>query len=262
MGGMVKLSRITLYPIKALDGVDVPSATVLPSGALQNDRRFALVDAAYQYINGKSTAAIHRIRAEYSADLSTVRLSLGGEAESQQFDWPGDMAGVAGWLSQVLGRRCRLVENAVAGHPDDRDSPGPTLIGVATLAATAAWFDGVSVDEMRRRLRANLEADAAEPFWEDQLPFRAPPGHGPEFSIGGVKLRAWNVCQRCIVPTRDALTGESTPGFAKQFVERRRAELPPWSPPERFEDFYRAAINTRIAPGAQGGEIRVGDELA
>ena len=67
------LGRITIYPIKSLDGVDVESVAVLPNGALENDRRFALVDADGHYVNGKRTAAVHRIRAAYDLTQMTVR---------------------------------------------------------------------------------------------------------------------------------------------------------------------------------------------
>jgi uncharacterized protein YcbX len=36
------LDRITLYPVKSLDGVDVEEACVLPSGGLEFDRRWRL----------------------------------------------------------------------------------------------------------------------------------------------------------------------------------------------------------------------------
>ncbi|MFM7034641.1 MAG: MOSC N-terminal beta barrel domain-containing protein [Planctomycetia bacterium] len=41
---MPTLDRITIYPVKSLDGVDVEECRVLPSGALENDRRWRLVD--------------------------------------------------------------------------------------------------------------------------------------------------------------------------------------------------------------------------
>jgi uncharacterized protein YcbX len=40
---MPQLQRITIYPIKSLDGVDVPAAALLPSGPLENDRRWAIL---------------------------------------------------------------------------------------------------------------------------------------------------------------------------------------------------------------------------
>ena len=42
---MPTLERITVYPIKSLDGVVLESCRVLAGGALEHDRRYALVDA-------------------------------------------------------------------------------------------------------------------------------------------------------------------------------------------------------------------------
>ncbi len=64
------LGRITIFPIKSLDGVDVLEARVLASGALEHDRQFALIDAEGRFVNGKRTEAVHRVRAEY--DLAAI----------------------------------------------------------------------------------------------------------------------------------------------------------------------------------------------
>jgi uncharacterized protein YcbX len=42
---MPELAQISIYPIKALDSVALTQTTVLPSGALQHDREFAIIDA-------------------------------------------------------------------------------------------------------------------------------------------------------------------------------------------------------------------------
>ena len=41
---MPTLDRITIYPIKSLDGIDVAQARVLACGALEHDRLWRLVD--------------------------------------------------------------------------------------------------------------------------------------------------------------------------------------------------------------------------
>ena len=50
---MGPISRILIYPIKSLDGVEVPEVATLASGALAGDRRLALVDANGRVMNGK-----------------------------------------------------------------------------------------------------------------------------------------------------------------------------------------------------------------
>ncbi|RME19059.1 MAG: MOSC domain-containing protein, partial [Candidatus Zixiibacteriota bacterium] len=62
------------------------------------------------------------------------------------------------------------------------------------------------------------------------------------------------------VPTRDPVTGETTKSFVERFTERRQATLPPGVPRERFPDYYRLTINTRVA-SPEPVTIRVGDAV-
>jgi uncharacterized protein YcbX len=249
-----KLDRITIYPIKSLDGVDVECARVLSSGALEHDRQFAIVDAAGKFVNGKRTAAIHSIRAEY--DLAALTVRLGGAAE---FSLREQQSEIAAWLSDALGPACQLVENTIVGFPDDVDAPGPTLISTSTLAAVASWFPGFTLDETRRRFRANLELSAEAPFWEDRLVGDA--GDEPAFRIGEAQFHGVNPCQRCVVPTRDTITGASTTGFQKAFATERERHLPACAPRGRFNHFYRLAVNTRLAPGQSRRQLRRGETV-
>lgn len=250
----VVLDRITIYPIKSLDGVDVQSARVLSSGALEHDRQFAIVDAAGKFVNGKRTAAIHSIRAEY--DLAAMTVRLGGAAE---FSLREQQSEIAVWLSNALGLACQLVENTIVGFPDDVDAPGPTLISTSTLAAVVSWFPGLTLDETRRRFRANLELATDSPFWEDRLVGDA--GDEPAFQIGEAQFHGVNPCQRCVVPTRDTITGASTAGFQKAFATERERHLPAWAPRGRFNHFYRLAVNTRLAPGQSRRQLRRGETV-
>jgi uncharacterized protein len=254
---MPAISRITLFPIKSLDGCDVPAATVLPSGGLQHDRRWAIVDAEGVMVNAKRRPTLHRIRAEFGADIESVELSAQGQR--QVFRLPDEAKEIAHWLHLAFGVECRIVEDRTGGFPDDDAAPGPTIVSTASLAAVASWFPGISEDEARRRFRANLELDAPAPFWEDQL--GADGSHRPRFAVGPVVFTGATICQRCPVPTRDSHTGEVWPGFARQFADQRSAELPEWAPASQFDHFYRLAINTVLESIDAGATIRVGDEL-
>src|SRR3990172_1570067 len=163
------LSRITIFPIKSLDGVSLDEVEVLPSGALANDRRFALFDADGRIVNGKRTAAVHRIHAEFDLPQMTVRLADFVHGTSAEFSLHHEADALSHWLSSALGIACGLAENATVGFPDDTDAPGPTLISTATLEQVATWFPGLTLDEARLRFRTNLEIDGVEPFWEDRL---------------------------------------------------------------------------------------------
>ncbi|TKX55955.1 MOSC N-terminal beta barrel domain-containing protein, partial [Halorubrum sp. SP9] len=39
---MARVERLTVFPVKGLDGVDVEAARVLDGGTLERDREFAL----------------------------------------------------------------------------------------------------------------------------------------------------------------------------------------------------------------------------
>lgn len=262
----VRLSRINLYPIKSFDGLAVERATVLASGALAGDRRWALRDARGECMNGKRYPKIHLLRALFSPKLEQVTLK--SELDGRQETFPllnpaGDVAGrypdLEAWLGDFFGERVMIVENPRAGFPDDTESPGPTIVSNQTLAEIARWFELANIDNARRRFRANLEIETSAPFWEDRLVTVA--DRVVDFSIGRVRFEGTNPCQRCPVPTRDPWTGEVRPGFARTFADQREATLPAWAEASRFDHFYRLSVNTRPANVDGAGEICVGDEL-
>jgi MOSC domain-containing protein len=254
------LSRMTIYPIKSLDGLELPSAAVLAEGALVNDRRFALVDGQGRYVNGKRTAAVNRVRARFDLEAMEVRLGGGSEEAWAAFSLTDDHDRLGEWFSDRLGTACRFVENSSGGFPDDRDAAGPTLVSTATLHEVAGWFAGLDLDETRRRFRANLEIDGVAPFWEDRLvgASRKP----VEFRIGAVRWLGLKACQRCVVPSRSSQEGEPTHGFQKSFTLERERTLPAWAPAEQFDHFYRLAVNTRLAPNQTTGILHVGDAVS
>jgi len=227
--------------------VRVDEARVLSSGALEFDRRWALTDSRGRFVNGKNYAALHSIRAIY--DLAKLEVVLEGHAFSLIRDTPA----IARWLSERLGDTMQFQEDAVAGFPDDTDSPGPTFVSSGSIARVAEWFT-FPIDQARKRFRTNIEFEGTEAFWEDCL-------YGSTFHVGDVIVDAVNPCQRCIVPSRDALTGAQDSGFQKRFAELRRAGMPEFAKTGQFNHYYRFAVNTRIDATEAGKTIRVGDPL-
>ena len=57
---MPTLDRITIFPVKSLDGVEVAAARVLSSGALEHDRRWQLVDMEGRVVNARHEHAPSR----------------------------------------------------------------------------------------------------------------------------------------------------------------------------------------------------------
>lgn len=251
------LARIVIHPVKSLDGMDVSSARVLPSGALEHDRRFAIRDEGGRIVNGKRDPRVHRIRMRFDFEGRVLELREGGGAE-ESFALGADRGRLHEWLSSHFGFPVALDENAGTGFPDDTESPGPTLVSRATLDEVAGWFPGSTAEGMARRFRANLIVDGFPPFGEDALV--GAPGRPIRFRIGAMEFFGTNPCARCAVPTRDPETGAGDPEFAKRLAARRREALPTWAPKERFDHFYRLAVNTRRA-GTEGGVLRVGDPV-
>jgi uncharacterized protein len=268
---MPRVAGIRLHPIKSLDPVSVPEARIGPGGGLELDRGWALYTADGRWVNGKRTAAIHLIRAEFALDIRSVTLSVPGDRRqipSREFAFPQDTQGAAEWFSVYFEQQI-IVRYSPEGFPDDTVAHGPTIISTPSLLAVCVWFPGVTLAEARRRFRTTLEIDISgvngheklPAFWEDQL-FAADENYAVRFRIGEVNFEGSNPCARCPVPTRDSQTGEDLIGFQKRFSELRRENLPPWAPAERFDHFYRLSTNTRVASSEYGKLLRVGDAVS
>jgi ferredoxin-NADP reductase/uncharacterized protein YcbX len=255
---MPYLARINVYPIKSLDGVSVATTKVLPTGALADDRRFAIFDALGQYVNGKRNDRIHQLRSTFDPTTQHLTLSDGAEAPTKTFNVNSERDHLEDWLTEFFAFPVSFRENVAAGFPDDTDSPGPTLISSATLREVASWFN-LSLEQTRARFRTNLEIDGVPPFWEDHL--YGLRGVTVRFKIGELLFDGVNPCQRCVVPARDPLTGLSVPDFAKKFVEMRRQYLPDWAESSRFNHYYRLAINTRLVEHQPAASLSTGDPI-
>jgi uncharacterized protein YcbX len=274
------LANIRLHPIKALDPISVNEARIGPNGGLELDRVWALYSADGRWVNAKRTAAMHLIRAAYALDTSSVTLTVPGDRRdipAMTFAFPGDPEGAAEWFSMYFEQAIQ-VRYTREGFPDDGLAAGPTIVSTPSLETVCEWFPGMTLDEARRRFRTTLEINSLDsgdaggengyastseklpPFWEDRL-FAESETSVVRFKIGDVAFEGSNPCARCPVPARESQTGVDTLGFQKQFIELRRAQLPPWAPVDRFDHFYRLATNTRVPSTELGKVLRVGDAL-
>ncbi|MGI9459120.1 MAG: hypothetical protein ACR2NF_03900, partial [Pirellulales bacterium] len=167
----------------------------------------------------------------------------------------------------------------------------PTVISTESLVEVASWF-GLSLDEARNRFRMNLELSSDEnaqatirqgsplifnvPFWEDALAFPgsvdalenpeseylidvAPVSPSP-FWLGSVELCARGVCRRCVVPSRNSLTGVVTEGFREIFEARRSHLLPSNVNARNWRDYFCLGVNTSIEK-LSGNQLMIGDQL-
>lgn len=248
------LAKIWLFPIKSLDPIAVDRPEIAPSGALLGDRQFALFDQQGRYINGKNNPLVHRIRTRYDLANRLVTLGIQGEQQTVTLHLDRQRRELEQWFSDFLHQPVELRQNLTAGFPDDTDSPAATIVSLATLETVQSWFPDLSLEQIRLRFRTNLEIAGVPPFWEDRL-------YGISVQIGAVTFWGTNLCQRCPVPGRDPFTGEPYPQFVKIFTQHRRATLPPWADPSRFNHFYRLTVNTRVPPSEVGKTLQVGDAV-
>ena len=280
------LARIAVHPVKSLDRHPVEEARIAERGALEGriggafvgDREYAMTakpaDAPHDaetasvggngdYVNGKRTAKVHRLRAEVDGSDRTVTLRERGGGDTAEnadgrtfaLDDPDDLND---YLTDFFGEPVSVRREPVGGYPDDREFSGPTLVSTATLDAVASWFD-LPVDDVRRRFRANLEVDGVPAFWEDRL--YADHGEAVRFRIGDVAVDGVHPCARCVVPSRDPDTGEETLGFRERFIERRRATRPDWLDSDRYDHDFRLMVNTDVPESEWGETIAVGDPV-
>jgi len=256
----IVVSKIVVFPIKSLDGVEVQEAAFLPTGGLEHDREFALYDEAGRWMNGKRDARIHTIRSEYNLDRLTVKLKSPTHSNWHTFHLVDNQSEIESWFTDIFGIPIFLRRDQSAGFPDDSYAKGPTIISTGTILEVGAWFAISDVSETRRRFRTNIEVSADSPFWEDQL--FGPPRQEIGFRLGEVELFGVGPCKRCAVPIRNSLTGEEIPNFQDIFNTKRVATLPPWSNRARFGPlYYRLAINTRVQDSYGGKHIKIGDKF-
>ena len=250
------ISKITVYPLKSFDGIDLEFSSVLDSGALEHDRKLALIDSNGKYYNAKKYSDIHKFEGQFHKNWHSMVISRPDKNAMEFFDLRTDQHRLVKWISQFQPNIVSYKENELSGLPDDQEANGPTIISEATLELVASWFEGLTLHDIRRRLRPNIEVSGVPAFWEDRLCSNKIP-----FSIGTVSLLGTNPCQRCVVPSRCPRTGQVTSHFADTVSQKRKQLLPNWSSIDQFDHYYRLATNTRLPAGTGGGNISLGDEI-
>jgi uncharacterized protein len=261
------LTQIVIYPIKSLDGMVVNRAKISTGGALEFDRRWAIVDASGKVVNAKRTVKIQQLRSQFdfestsleSEPKSIIHLQTLDDPNPHSFCLTTELTELGIWLSQFFGFSVSLSENATTGFPDDPNAYGPTIVSTATLETICDWFPDLDLAEVRRRFRTNLELSDVPAFWEDRL-FGASE-EVINFQLGNIQFYGINPCQRCVVPTRNSLSGDVTPKFQQTFIHQRQQTLLPEVNAARFNHFYRLAVNTQIPLFEAGKFLNTGDAL-
>ncbi|WP_226479314.1 MOSC domain-containing protein [Natrinema amylolyticum] len=252
---MARLNRLRVYPVKGLDGIDLEAADVLEGGTLAHDREFALFDPDGDVFNGKRTDRVHALDTEYDPVTGTLAVET-PDGEERQFDLEADRETAESWFSEFFDAELSLERDTSLGFVDRREM-GPSVVSTATLETVASWFDEMSVESARRRIRANIEVSGVDPFWED----RFVGADAPAFEIGDVRFEGVTPCGRCVVPQRDPDTGEPIAEFQSQFVRKREETFPEWADADAFDHYYSLMIITRVLEADRGETLRVGDPV-
>ncbi|MFB6270689.1 MAG: MOSC domain-containing protein [Halobacterium sp.] len=252
---MAGIDRLRVYPVKGLDGVDVDEADVLTGGTLEHDRRFALFDGDGDVVNGKRTARVHALDTDYDVDTGEFVVTT-RDGDTERFALDENPGRAEAWFSEFFDLDLTLGRDDELGYVDRREM-GPSVVSTATLEEVASWFDDLTVDGARRRLRANVEVAGVPAFWEDRFVGE----NAPAFEAGGVRIEGVTPCGRCVVPSRDPDTGDPTPEFRETFLERRRETFPEWADGDAFDHFYTLMLIASVPDADRGETLRVGDPV-
>jgi len=253
------LERITIFPVKSLDGMDLQKAEIAEGGCLLHDREFAISDTDGNFIIGKNNPLVHTLRS--SVDFKTEMISFRHENESQWTDFhlQEEKIKIQSYLSNYFGMETILHQNKKGRFLDIPDISGVTALSSSTLQEVSGWYDNMNLDETRKRFRATIEIEGVPAFWEDKLFSKE--GRGIEFKVGDVTMFGMSPRARCIVPTRNPETGEGIHAFPKIFSRHRAATLPEWSTLEEYGHHYYLTVNCYIPASEIGKTIEPGNEI-
>jgi uncharacterized protein YcbX len=269
---MAHIERLRRYPIKGLDGTDLESATITAAGTIAGDREYAMCEPTADRIetgddmqtlayNGKQTDRFHAVRTHLDAE--THVLTVETDDESRRFDLSTEagLVDASEWFGEFIDDDVEFRRREPPSFVDRPDA-GPSVISTATLEEVASWFDDMTVEGARRRLRANVEVGGVPAFWEDRFVGDDASGFVVDGDDGEIRFEGAEPCARCVVPSRDPETGDPLPEFRERFIERREATFPEWADRDAFPHFYTVMLISRVPEGSRGRTLAVGDEVA
>lgn len=253
------ISRITIYPVKSLDGIALQKAQVVKGGCLHHDREYAIIGSNGKFVNGKSNPLVHSLRSAVDFDNEIISFRQQEETDWNSFYLQNERPAIDAYLSNFFSTTVTLHQNKEGRFLDIPDISGMTVFSAASLEAVAGWFNNMDLEETRKRFRATIEIASVPAFWEDQLFFEE--GTAVEFTAGDITVLGISPRARCVVPTRHPQTGEVMHGFPKSFAMHRMADLPESSTLEDYGHGYFLTVDCLLPPSEIGKWIAVGDEL-
>lgn len=253
------LKKITIYPVKSLDGILLQKAQIGNGGCLVHDRAYAIVDSAGKYVNGKSNSLVHSLRSDIDFENNVIGFRHEHNTEWNRFHLQNNKEAIDDYLSAFFKIPVNLLNNTGGKFLDVPILSGVTILSTSSLETVGTWFTEMKPEETRERFRANLEISNVPAFWEDRLFFKE--GTAVEFKIGEAVLYGMSPRARCVVPSRHPQTGEVIQLFQKIFAMQRAQSLPAGSTLHHYGHTYYLSVDCYIPPSEFGKWIRVGEEV-
>jgi uncharacterized protein YcbX len=222
VSGVLRLSAIFIYPVKACRGISVPGADVGPRG-FEGDRRWMIVDGADEFVTQRERPELALVGTRLAGDaielaaaglppLAVPRRHDVGPARTVRVwrHWGRAVEHRAGseWFTRLLGGAHRLVympdDHLRRVNPDraGRDHFVGFADGYPFLIVSRASLDDLNARLAApveiERFRPNLVVEGAAPYAEDDW---------AELRIGRLRFRGVKRCDRCSVTTVDPRTG-------------------------------------------------------
>jgi uncharacterized protein YcbX len=221
---MITIQGLYIYPLKSARGIALERSAIGPSG-LAWDRHWMAVDARGGFLSQRVQPKLARIVPELAGaqlvlsapGVSPLAVPLAPAGEPTRVrvwkhEGPALDAGpeAAEWLSAVLTQPARLVSvspvnNRVADPQYAGDAAAPIAFpdGFPVLVCNQASLDVINARLPQpvpmARFRPNLVLEGLPPFAEDHIGL---------IETSGVQLRLVKPCVRCVIPSRDQVTGE------------------------------------------------------
>jgi uncharacterized protein YcbX len=235
----MRLSAITIFPIKSCAGIDLDSVVVDRFGPA-GDRRWMVVADSGRFITQRDLPAMSQIGVSLSEQgicltrpgpPLDVPVPDPGAPPRLVRVWedrvPAQDAGdaAAAWLRECLATPCRLVY-----MPDDAQRRVDGIY--AREGETVSFADGfpllliseASLEDLNARLpapvpmnrfRPNLVVSGCEPFAEDDW---------RRIRIGSLEFEVAKPCSRCVMPSIVQETGDRDPHINRTLASFRRRE--------------------------------------
>lgn len=219
------VSRLFVYPIKSLGGMELEAAEVEARG-FRHDRRWMLVDEGGVFLSQRRLQRMALARAGIEGERLVVEAPgmpplelplrpepgggavqvsvLGDEVEAVTCGGEADR-----WFARFLGAPCRLVH-----MPDETErAVDPRYAAAGDRVGFADGFpflvlSEASLDDLNARLpepvpvdrfRPSIVVGGCEPYAEDRW---------RRVIVGGVGFRVVKPCSRCAITTVDQESGE------------------------------------------------------